>query len=155
MFTCSWKTTGGELRVPWLGQVQVLLASSHMELHPRKRSVQEDVRRCHNTPWLSSFGFEGDVCALPIGTHGTLFPWTTSVPPRLLRPAPALQPGRPFSFSHCRQLSSSESSSLSHSILPMEKVTLKINLFRKEAKAASKNPQLKRKKRKQTTTTPV
>lgn len=42
---------------------------------------------------------------------------------------------------------------LSHSILPMEKVTLKINLFRKEAKAASKNPKLKRKRKKKTTTT--
>jgi len=40
----------------------------------------------------------------------------------------------------------------------MEKVTLKINFFQKEAKAASKNPELKRKREKKKpkpTTTPV
>lgn len=122
------------------------MASSHVELPPRRRSVQEDVRRCHNPPWLSRFGLEGDGCALPIDTLWTLLDYvhvTLAVPP-----APALQAGRIFSFSHWRQLSSSKSSSLSHSILPMEKVTLKINLFQKEAKAASKNSQLKRGKKK-------
>lgn len=70
-----------------LRQVQVPLASSQMELHPRRRSIQEDFRRCHGPPGLSSFGFEGDVCALPIGTHRTLFPWTISVSPQLLLPS--------------------------------------------------------------------
>lgn len=42
-------------------QVQVLSASSHVELHPRRRLVQEDVRRCRNPPWLSRFGFERDL----------------------------------------------------------------------------------------------
>lgn len=41
-------------------QVQVLSASSHVELHPR-RLVQEDVRRCRNPPWLSRFGSERDL----------------------------------------------------------------------------------------------
>lgn len=45
----------------------------------KRRSTQEDVRRCHNLPWLSSFGFEGDVFALPINTLWTLFPWSLRV----------------------------------------------------------------------------
>lgn len=90
--SCDLKLSGGSLRSVYsfleanrrrVESTMAWAGVSPVGILPRRRSVQEDVRRCHNPPWISSFGFEGDVRALSLES-----------------PAPALQPGRLFSLSH-------------------------------------------------------